>query len=187
MPFGDSSILLKLESDYSCGNLFSWILTNTFCFTWKLFKAVANAGSEQPIVFSIFFLFLDRHTLHWHIILKILFSTLNSPWNNKTQISKSSQEYHKEKELGHFHCIVKGRVFSCVSSDKVLKQRVWKGSCLAQLRGNSLIQDLRDTDSSFYLIPSGLEWKSLPWTRQGRKWNRVFLPVDTDDQEIREI
>lgn len=133
-------------------------------------------------------LLLDRHTLHWHILLKILFSTLNSPWNNKTQISKSSQENHKEKELGHFQCIVKGRVFSwCVSSDKVLKQRVKKGSCLAQLIGNSLIQDLGDTHSSFYLILSGLEWKSLPWTRHGRKSNRVFLPLVTDDQEIWEI
>lgn len=57
--FCDSSTLLSFGYDYSCGNLFFWILTNTVCFTWKLFNALANDGFELSIVSSIFFLFAE--------------------------------------------------------------------------------------------------------------------------------
>lgn len=60
--FCDPNILLSCGYDYSCGNLFFWILTNTVCFTWKLFNALANAGFELSIVSSIFFLFAEIDT-----------------------------------------------------------------------------------------------------------------------------
>lgn len=88
--FCDSSILLSFGYDYSCGNLFSWILTNTVCFTWKLFSALANAGFEFFFTGSSFSLSLSvpvwrkkptknkkQHSkLKWYIYFLLLVSML---------------------------------------------------------------------------------------------------------------
>lgn len=153
MPFGDSSILLKLGSDYSCGNLFSWILTNTFCFTWKVFKAVANACFEQSIVSSIFFLFsqIDTHcadTSFW----KTLFSTLK-PSLKQQNLNKQKQS--RISQLGHFQCMVKAREFShdyqfWQSFITEAEERELSSSTDSEFM-EALIQDLGDTGSSFLL------------------------------------